>query len=545
MPYPLFHPARQEDLPGLLSADTFSREFPEEGEHLELKRGASPSRIHETAVAFSNTDGGVCLFGVAPDGTVVGVQHAGERIKEIHQALRDVTNPGRYDVRTLVVGDVNVLVLSVARRVEGFAQTPGGAVLARRGASNVPLRGDELSRFLARRTFERFEATPTSVALDSADPALTHALAAAFGWPLDSALDERLAEGGFATTDASRPVLTVAGALFLTPDPAAIVGRAFIDVRRYATGEPDPNKTWQLRGPAGAQVEEATRTILDELGTVSAIVGAQRVDMPRVPPRAIREVVANAVAHRSYEHAGSAIRVELHPTHVTVTSPGGLPEPVTVDNLRYQQAARNDRVLGALRRQGLAEDLGKGIDRVQDDMAAEILERPEFDDDGSFFTVTLKLGGAVTPRERAWVRGLVQDGRLDARAAIIVLEVARGGSITNGDVRGLLRVDSVEARALLQALVSEGVLIRLGQRGGSTYHLAPDLGVPARIRHTDDELDRIALTLAADGEVTNSSLRARTGLDRPAALKVLQRLVDRGDLIRLGERRGARYRKPD
>jgi ATP-dependent DNA helicase RecG len=63
--------------------------------------------------------------------------------------------------------------------------------------------------------------------------------------------------------------------------------------------------------------------------------------MPELPPRAIREAIANAVADRSYEHAGTAIRVEIRSTSLTITSPGGLPEPVTVENIRFQQAARN------------------------------------------------------------------------------------------------------------------------------------------------------------------------------------------------------------
>jgi ATP-dependent DNA helicase RecG len=329
-----------------------------------------------------------------------------------------------------MVGDATVLVLAVAPRHEGFAQTSAGVVLVRRGASNVPLLGDELSRFLSRRTFQRFEVTPTSAVLDDADPARLRDLGQAFGWPADHALPDRLEEEGFAVGDGPRRALTVAGALFLLADPAAVGGRPYVDVRRYPPDSPDPDKTWQVRGPADRQVEDATRAILDELGSVSAIVGARRVDMPKVPPRVIREVIANAVAHRSYEHAGSAIRVDLRPTHLTVTSPGGLPEPVTIDNLRYQQAARNDRVLGTLRRLHLAEDLGQGIDRMQDDMAAELLDPPEFVDDGSFFSVTLRLGGAVTPRERAWVRGLVQKGQLDGRAGILVVEV----SVESGEV---------------------------------------------------------------------------------------------------------------
>jgi ATP-dependent DNA helicase RecG len=542
--YPLFHPARHGDLPALLTEAEFTREFPGEDEHLELKQGVSAHRVQEAAVAFSNNDGGVYLIGVSPSGQVVGVSQPGEKTKDIHQALRDTRNPGRYDVHQLLVGDRTVLVLAVDRRHEGFAQTSSGAVLMRRGASNMPLLGDDLSRFLSRRTFQRFELTPATVEFADADTGLIERLAEAFGWTVDSALPSRLEDEGFLATDGGKLVLTIAGGLLLLPEPRIMGGRPYIDIRRFSADDPDPDKTWKIDGPADSQVEQATRTILDQLGSVNAIVGVQRVEMPRIPPRVIREAIANAVAHRSYESAGTATRVELHPNYLTITSPGGLPEPVTLDNLRFQQSARNDRLLGALRRLGLAEDLGKGIDRMEDDMADELLRRPEFSDDGAFFTVTLHLTGTITTRERAWIRNLIKEGRLDGRAAMVVIAVARDGSITNSSVRQLLDVDSVEARNLLQSLVTHGLVVRHGERGGSEYRIAPDLGVPARIRHTDDELDQLALELAAAGPVTNASLRERTGLDRQEALKVFRRLVERGALKQLGERRGARYELP-
>lgn len=528
----------------VLEREEFLRAFPGEDEYLELKQGVSTSRVQEAAVAFSNADGGVLIAGVSPERSIVGVAQPGEKTKDLHQAFREVQNPGRYDVHELQVDGKTLLVVAVARRHEGFTQTSAGVVLVRRGASNVPLLGPDLSTFLARRTFKSFELTPTEATLDQVDPALQARLCDAFGWQPDGPVADRLEEAGYAITESSGQVLTVAGALLLLAEPVKVGGRPYIDIRRYSAGDADPDKLWEVRGPADQQVERATSDLVEELGSISAIVGVQRVDMPKLPTRALREAIANAVAHRSYENAGTAIRIDIHPTHVTITSPGSLPEPVTIENIRFQQAARNDRLLGALRRLGLAEDLGKGIDRMEDDMAAELLQPPEFASDGSFFSVTLRLGGAVTPRERAWVRGLILEGRLDASAAIVVVATAREGSITNGDARTLLGVDSVRARSILQALVAEGVLIQHGERGGSEYRIAPSVGIPARIRHTDDELDQIALDLARRRPVTNAILRQETGLDRLQALTVLRRLVDRGKLVQVGERRGSRYELP-
>ncbi|MBK5224800.1 MAG: putative DNA binding domain-containing protein [Acidimicrobiia bacterium] len=541
----MFHPDNAGPWPMVMELGTFREVFPGEGEHVELKQGISVTRVQEVAVAFSNTDGGVLIAGVSPQGELVGITQPGEKAKDLHQAFRDAQNPGRYEVHELHVDGKVLLAVGVARRHEGFAQTSGGVVLVRRGASNVPLLGPDLSRFLARRTFTSFELTATDVPLDESDPSLRKRLCASFDWHEDEHLARRLHEAGFAETDRTGTVLTVAGALLLLTDPRRIGGRPHIEIRRYAEGEPDPDKVWQIRGPVDRQIEQTTSDLVAELGSISAIVGTHRIEMPRLPTRALREAVANAVAHRSYEHAGTAIHIDVHPTHVTITSPGSLPEPVTIENIRFQQAARNDRLLGALRRLGLAEDLGKGIDRIEDDMAAELLQPPDFSTDGSFFSVTLGLGGAVTPRERAWVRGLIAEAHLDPRAALVVVTVAREGSTTNSSVRSLLDVDSVRARAILQDLVREGVLVQLGQRGGAEYQIAPSVGIPARIRHTDAELEALALDLARHQPLTNALLRQESGLDRLQALNVLRRLVDRGALVQRGQRRGTRYELPN
>lgn len=75
--------------------------------------------------------------------------------------------------------------------------------------------------------------------------------------------------------------------------------------------------------------------------------------------------------------------------------------------------------------------------------------------------------------------------------------------------------------------------------------MAPDLSPPFGLRLSEGELDQIVLDLAEDQPVTNSLVRERTGLDRHEALSLLQRLVDEGELVQVGERRGTRYLLPD
>jgi predicted HTH transcriptional regulator len=104
-------------------------------------------------------------------------------------------------------------------------------------------------------------------------------------------------------------------------------------------------------------------------------------------------------------------------------------------------------------------------------------------------------------------------------------------------------VDSTIARTILQRLVSGEFLEAHGERGGTRYVLASQIGVPSRIRYSESELEGLVLGLAADRLITNSDVREVTGLDRVAANRLLKRLVLDGRLQRLGQKRGTRYRR--
>jgi len=275
------------------------------------------------------------------------------------------------------------------------------------------------------------------------------------------------------------------------------------------------------------------------------VIGLHRHELPRIPEPVLREAVANAVAHRTYENARQPVRVELRPDRVVITSPGGLPEPITLENIRQQNAARNSDVIKALRRFRLAEDAGLGVDVMQDTMEAALLEPPEFDADGAHVGVVLRLGSTVTPQERAWIAEVERRGEIKAHDKLLLLHAARGELLTNTSVRELLGVDSTHARAALQRLRNLGYLQQSGERGGASYTLAKELGPPAGLQLAGDELEALVLTLASKGRVTNEQVRGRTGLERNQVLGLLSRLVESGRLEKHGERRGTYYTLAD
>lgn len=513
----------------------------DEGDYIERKTGVGQDPLQDALVGFSNADGGVVFVGVTDEGEIVGRrldQGVEDRIHEAALAARDV---GRYRVFEIDVAGTPVTVIKIEKRVEGFAQTSSGRILVRRGARNVSLFGTDLARFISERTLQRFERTETELSVADADGLLLGELCGIFQWDeRPENLEDRLREKGLLT---ERGRLTVAGALFLTdPSESLRQNKAIVEVRRFPEGGIDYDRREEFRGPLNHQVVESTRFIMDELGNDIVVTGLYRHELPRLPEVVIRETIANAVAHRSYEAQGTAVIVELHPEEVVVNSPGGLPEPVTVENMRQAQAARNQDVIDVLRRFRLAEDAGRGIDVIEDSMAEALLDPPTFEDLGHAVRVSLPLHGPITSRERAWVSDLERKGEITGADRLLIVHAARGEKLTNGRSREILNVDSFGARDALQRLRDAGLLRQHGSRGGAYYSLVEDVAPPAAFRMTEQQLDDLVLAEARSGPISNQDVRRLTGVDRRGALQILKRLVDSGDLRRMGNKRGTRYK---
>lgn len=536
--YPPFHPERP-DLPLIMSFQEFEQEFPSESQFIEFKTGISRKPIQETVVAFSNSQGGVILVGISDDGAVVGRDLDAGTTDSLHQIMRDIHDPGRYSLHRLAIEGRPIILISVARRQEGFAQMSSGIVRIRKGTRDEPLFGSELQQFINERAATRYELTPIGSA-DDLDADLLADLKTAFSWGPGN-LSERLVEHGFAIEGR----LTVAGALYLKPDPTEVLGKSYVEILRYRDDHSiDYDLRVEIKGSLPSQLERAVARINDEVGTELVVLGVRRFDLPRLPPVVVREAVANALAHRSYELNRTPVRIEVRPSAVQIRSPGGLPEPVTVDNIRETTAPRNLAVIRALRLFGLAEDAGRGIDVMEDTMLEEMLEPPQFEDLGHEVVVTLPIRSAVAPAERAWVRELERRGNLEGPDRLVLVHAARGETLTNAKAREILQMDRPGARAVLQRLRDEGFLEQRGDRGGATYHLAGSLEPPAGLRLGPEELAQLIVGLADEGPISNSDVRSATGLDRWRVRDLLANLVDEGRLIKTGERRGTRYQQP-
>src|SRR5258708_13463156 len=93
---------------------------------------------------------------------------------------------------------------------------------------------------------------------------------------------------------------------------------------------------------------------------------------------AVRELVVNAVSHRDYSIQGDGIRMFLFGNRLEVSSPGGLPGPVTIDNIADERFSRNSIIVQVLSDLGFIERLAYGVDRVIPLMQNRGLPTPQF-----------------------------------------------------------------------------------------------------------------------------------------------------------------------
>ena len=114
------------------------------------------------------------------------------------------------------------------------------------------------------------------------------------------------------------------------------------------------------------------------------------------PPAVIRELLVNAYAHRDWTRQND-IRLVVYGDRMVVTSPGALPNGMTIEKiLAGQQAPRNNNMVRILRDYGLMDDRGMGIRRqVVPLMREQNGVAPRFEAHEDYFRVTLPKGRAA------------------------------------------------------------------------------------------------------------------------------------------------------
>ncbi len=314
----------------------------------------------------------------------------------------------------------------------------------------------------------------------------------------------------------------------LTEDERTPRGDRFIDNRRF-------------EGHIVEMIDEAEMYIMSAMRKASLINGAIRRDIPEYPREALREALANAVAHRDYSSfvRGSYTRVRMFADRLEVKSPGGLFGIVTIDNLEEEHSTRNARLMRMMEDMHVVENRGSGISAMLLAMRKANLEPPGFDDRRASFQVTFHNHTMMTPESVEWLNRFSHMPLNDhQRLALVYLR--QNPHIDNRDYRRLNRLDMYSAGQDLRGLAQTGLIEQTGFGRWTRYSLADEKNIDDIPEHQPEEL-KVIDYVKAHGAISNAECREVLGVDTNRASYLLRKMTTKGALIRDGKNRWTKY----
>lgn len=136
----------------------------------------------------------------------------------------------------------------------------------------------------------------------------------------------------------------------------------------------------EYEGSIQNQVEEALDFVLRNIRMGAEIKALGRRDVYEIPMETLRELLINAVVHRSYiDH--NKIQVAIYDDRLEVISPGKLPLGQTIYKMKEGYSkVRNEAIAHAFSYMKLMENWGSGIPRIIESVFQAGLQEPEFID---------------------------------------------------------------------------------------------------------------------------------------------------------------------
>jgi predicted HTH transcriptional regulator len=221
-----------------------------------------------------------------------------------------------------------------------------------------------------------------------------------------------------------------------------------------------------FKGTVFGQVDMAVDFVMSKLNRSvgTRTESSQAPVIYEIPPEVIREAIVNAVVHRDYTSAG-AVQVSVFADRVEVWNPGVLPPPLTTESLRHPHGSipRNHRLCEALFLARYIEKYGTGTLMMIRESLARNLPEPDFIQRGGEFTSTVW---------RDWLTPKVLAGfNLNERQMKALELVKVHGRITNKDYRQLTDTIIRTASRDLEAMVSKGILHKVGVTGRNAHYV--------------------------------------------------------------------------
>lgn len=190
----------------------------------------------------------------------------------------------------------------------------------------------------------------------------------------------------------------------------------------------------------------------------------ERQEKWEYPPKAIREALVNAIAHRDYRSSGK-VQVRIFDDRIEFWNPGKLPEGWTVETLKTEHTSEpfNPLIARMFFWVGLVEEVGSGTNRIVSWCNEWGLPEPEYGLSGSSLFVLF--------RKDIFTEKYLRELGLNERQIKVVVYVKTRGKISNKEYRDLYSVSRQTATRDLAKLVQKEILKLVGEGKKDLYYV--------------------------------------------------------------------------
>ena len=514
-------------------------------------------------VSLANTEGGDLLLGIEDDGTVPGLHANHFAVSGLPSLIANKTNPAlsvrveRYDLQGKSIARITV------PKSRQLVSTSDGTLLRRR----IKLDGTpEAVPFYPHEFIQRQSSMglvdPSAMLLEDIDvrrldplqrQRIRNAIKKYGGDQSLLALADDELDGALGLCCEINGVrrATLAGLLLLGTEELLRANLPSYEVAFQVLQGTDVRVNEFFRKPLLETFEEVELLFRARVEEEEIQVGLFRVPVPNYDRRAFREAFVNALVHRDFSRLG-AVHVKLTENGLSISNPGGFVEGVTLDNLLVADPrSRNPLLADVIKRIGLAERTGRGIDRIYEGMLRYGRPAPDYSMSNEF-TVTVQLANAAADLD--FLKMVVEQedklGNMPIDSLIILSRLREERRLTTADLAPSVQKPEANVRATLEKLVETGFLEPHGTGRGRSYTLSAALYQKAgkkseyirQAGFAPIQQEQMVLNyIDKHGSIKRADVVDLCHLTPPQAYRLLKRLKEQGKIEQSGKRRYAIY----
>lgn len=522
---------------------------------------ANWKELAKDCVCFANSAGGKIIIGIedAESEPPKGQKVSDDLIERIQKQIPALThNVGVAPVKKTAENKAEYIELQVFRNAQSIASTSDGKYYMRVSDQCKPVMPDDLSRLLAEKNaFVWEEKIVRKTLINECDLAKYNQFlkdvkaSERVSQFVKEMTPEEITDYYFLTQNGT---LTNLGVLWLgTRSQRAVLH--YPPAVQFIKYDENENKVFKkVWDDYSKNPKELITTILEEVPDWNEFVevsdGIFRKNIYNYPPEVIREIVANAFAHRNYTMRGD-IFINLYQDRLEVHSPGLLPLGVTPSNILSKSVQRNALLAKLFYDLKLMEKEGSGYDKVYELLLGSGKQLPEVIEADDRVIVVIKKQ-IVSNEVLKLMDKASRDLQLRQKEVIALGMIAQKEGISAIGLSKMLNISKPNGlQYWIGRLLDLKVVLSKGKTKGTLYYVNPDF-----IRTTDFiertnlkriEPHRLQELIYEDlknyPESSISEINKRIGNEiKQRTLKAkLDEMLERNLIRKEGEKKGTKY----